>query len=452
MQPHITVTGVPGDLPTMKPNGDALKLPQLIAPKFDTLRRPSCLPNDTEFNPRPKVRKTSSHDLSINDTFTTTSFNPSSNSGLSGDIMDSEPPPCLESVTSWVFGDVQYITDFLDRWPFFSFAIPLKLINATLRTMGAPLLLNSPISGSLILVALILDAPLTTCWGLAGLALSIIMALVLKQPQHIVTSGQVTQHGLLLGLLMGRALLHNTEHSLITTGITLALTAPLSVVAGNAMTTWLSQTNLPALTLSYILLGACVCLGLDYPDLPTSTSGILVNSSSVPNLQWSQVIEGTVRGAGQVYGCPTFASSCLILAAILLFSPTMFLQACLGTLVGSLCVLMQSNDLHRVYRGDYGRHSLLTALSLGGFFFVLNFYSCLVALAGAVMSAFIFQVMLKINMPVLTVPHVVATLVLLHTRMRGGLIKRIDLVYLTFPEMHRRLFRPGNAVEDCPGH
>lgn len=230
MQPHITVTGVPGDLPTMKPNGDALKLPQLIAPKFDTLRRPSCLPNDTEFNPRPKVRKTSSHDLSINDTFTTTSFNPSSNSGLSGDIMDSEPPPCLESVTSWVFGDVQYITDFLDRWPFFSFAIPLKLINATLRTMGAPLLLNSPISGSLILVALILDAPLTTCWGLAGLALSIIMALVLKQPQHIVTSGQVTQHGLLLGLLMGRALLHNTEHSLITTGITLALTAPLRYV------------------------------------------------------------------------------------------------------------------------------------------------------------------------------------------------------------------------------
>lgn len=57
----------------------------------------------------------------------------------------------------------------------------------------------------------------------------------------------------------------------------------------------------------------------------------------------------------------------------------------------------------------------------------------------------------QINMPVLTVPHVVTTLVLLHTRMRGGLIKRIDLVYLTFPEMHRRLFRPGNAVEDCPG-
>ncbi|XP_037781957.1 urea transporter 1-like [Penaeus monodon] len=204
------------------------------------------------------------------------------------------------------------------------------------------------------------------------------------------------------------------------------------------MTTWLSQTNLPALTLSYILIGACVCLGLDYQDLPTSTPGILVNSSFVPDLQWTQVIEGTVRGAGQVYGCPGFASSCLILAAILLFSPTMFLQACLGTMVGSLCgVLMQPNDLHRVYRGDYGRHSLLTALSLGGFFFVLNFYSSLVALTGAVLSAFIFQAMLKINMPVLTVPHVVTTLVLLHTRMRGGLIKRIDLVYLTFPEMHR---------------
>lgn len=230
MQPHITVTGVPGDPPT-KRNGDALQLPQLSnLSKFDTLRRPSCLPNDTEFNPRPKVRKMSIHDLSINDTFTTTSFNPSSNSGLSDDIVDSDPPPCLESVTSWVFGDVQYITDFLDRWPFFSYVIPLRLINVTLRTMGAPLLLNSPISGSLILVALVLDAPLTTCWGLAGFALAIMMALVLKQPQHIVTSGQVTQHGLLLGLLIGRALLYNPDRSLLTTAITLALTAPLRYV------------------------------------------------------------------------------------------------------------------------------------------------------------------------------------------------------------------------------
>lgn len=58
---------------------------------------------------------------------------------------------------------------------------------------------------------------------------------------------------------------------------------------------------------------------------------------------------------------------------------------------------MQPNDLTRVYRGDYGRHSLLTALSLGGFFFVLNFYSSLVAVAGAVLSAFIYQAMLKVT-------------------------------------------------------
>lgn len=229
MHPQILVTNELGDTDTSKKNnGDSLKIPRLLAPTWDMTRRPSCLPNDTDINIRPKLNKIN-YDLSTIDSLTTASFDPSSNSGLT-DSIETDVPNCMGAVTNWVFGDVQYITDFLDRWPAISFVIPFRIINAILRTLGAPLLLNNPFSGILILAVLMIEAPLVACWGLAGVVLAFIMALVLKQSQHILTSGQVTQHGLLLGLFIGRALLHNPECSLSTAAFSLALSAPLRYV------------------------------------------------------------------------------------------------------------------------------------------------------------------------------------------------------------------------------
>ena len=42
----------------------------------------------------------------------------------------------------------------------------------------------------------------------------------------------------------------------------------------------------------------------------------------------------------------------------------------------------------------------------------------------------------------LTTPHVGATLLMLHLKVRGGKLRRVGLAYITFPEMHRRLFLP----------
>ncbi|XP_071538870.1 urea transporter 1-like [Panulirus ornatus] len=469
MQPHIFVTGVPEETHSESTTSNVTNLSvsskgssgqsgggalgQLSVPTWETaVRRPSFLPNDTEMSIRPKMRKLSTYDLSMNDTITTDSFEPTVNGGPQEDLVDNEPPPCLGYLTQWVVGDVQYITDFLDRWPLFSYILPLKLINALLRTLGAPVLTNNPFSGALILVALLLEAPLVAVWGLGALMVALVMALILKQPQHIVSSGQVTQHGLLLGLLVGHSMQHSSDHTLPAAVLVLTLTAALSVIVGNAVSTWLSQTNLPGLTLPYILVGSTLSYGLGYSDFPVGAApvGNLANNTFVTDLQWSMVLQGVARGAGQVYGCVGLASSCLVLSAMLVFSPIVFLHAILGTLVGGLCgVMMCSPPYLDLYTGQYGRHSLLTAISLGGFLFVVNFYSSLTAACGALFSAFLFHTLKQSSVPVLTTPHVVATLVLLHARIRGGLLKRVDLIYLTFPEMHRRLFRPGNAVEDC---
>ncbi|XP_068202282.1 urea transporter 1-like [Palaemon carinicauda] len=472
MQPQIFVTGVPekNNSPLHQPEGSsnpsALLSPHtnnnrtdvpipthLSVPTWETTaRRPSCLPNDTDISLRPKLRKFSSYDLSINDSINADSFEASVSIDTYEDLMDQEPPPCLEGVTKWFVGDAQYITDFLDRWPFFSFAMPLKLVNAVLRTIGAPMLANNPFSGALVLVALSIESPVVLAWGLSALLVALLVSLLLKQPPHIVSSGQITQHGFLLGLSMGHASQHLTHLDLYPTAIVLAIAAAISVLLGNALASWLSQTNLPGLTLPYIVVGICLVHLVGTYNFQQAQISLIHNTTYPADLQWSMVLQGAVRGAGQVYGCIDLTTSSLVLTALLIFSPMAFLHACTGSLTGTLFGLLVSDvPYHSVYLGQYGWHSFLTSLSLGGFFFVFNSYSSITAIAGAAFSALLYHSLSQALIPVLTTPHVLATLILLHARIRGGLLKRVDLVYITFPEMHRRLFRPGNAVEDLTG-
>ena len=126
--------------------------------------------------------------------------------GQGEDIEDPDLPPCLHGALYWVTGDVQYINDYLERWPVLSPVLPLRVINAVLRTLGAPVLVNNPFSGVLVLIALLIEVPFVVIWGMCGLMIAMVTAVLLHQPHHIVSNGQVTQHGLLLGLLVGHAM------------------------------------------------------------------------------------------------------------------------------------------------------------------------------------------------------------------------------------------------------
>ncbi|XP_063847646.1 urea transporter 1-like [Scylla paramamosain] len=441
-----------------------------------------------QMNLRPKVRKMSTYDLGMSDpSIHTGSFESQvTPEGQAEELEDPEPPPCLHGAFHWVTGDTQYLTDFLERWPLLSPVLPLRLLNAILRTLGAPLLANNPFSGALVLAALLIEAPLVVIWGTGALLVAFLTALLLRQPQHIVSSGQVTQHGLLLGLLVGHAMHSRLPGNGLVSGAArqgsglAGVTASallLGVLAAVSSVPSVSYPNSAlSLTMPYVLIGTPLCASLGFRDvaeptgvpdvtaLPSAAAPVvsvpatpvlvdgLVNVTVRPtsqHLQWTLVLQGVVRGAGQVYGCEGLVSSGLVFAATLVFSPTVFGQALLGTLTGALCgTLLDEPPYTALYAGQYGRHSLLTALSLGGFFFVLNTYSTLAGVFGGVLATLLFHALRKSPLAVLTTPHVISTLIFLHARLRGGLLKRVDLIYLSFPEMHRRLFRPGNAVED----
>ncbi|KAF2362002.1 Urea transporter [Trinorchestia longiramus] len=575
----------------------------------------------------------------------------------------------------WLTGDMQYVTDFFDRWSFLSLMLPLKLLNAALRCFGTPLLINNPISGVFIAAAIFIDQPSSLTWAGGSLVVGYVMCVVFLHPQHFVSSGQSTQHAFLLGLLASTAF-DSDLHRAFPTVVFVAVMAAVSVLLGTALTTILARSGLPAMTLSYAFLAGAVCILLKIPDPPqgdlmikhardslyvrnlsnlnldfiqnalqtqgqgkksiyipmTQQSGSYVpvqvhvtnlvdagsnkqlnfsinkipgsgqlqsgnyalkskekfesakmarktssgsssaswsthdkppiitptdpkawyvnmnklsdqtsiaaitpisntstslteeatqnevsetpkssndtrsskSSRSTPTFKetsqkpkkkylmkplsfsedddydefhqeekgdsmdmkrrkrkvnWKLVLLGAVRGAGQVFRCSGLISSALVLAAIFVFSPTMLFMGFLGGACASLtgvllemlsyggvAAAMMSPQGSLVRSGHYAQQGLLTSASLGGYFFVLTPHSAIVALGGAILAAILTRVMFLIGFPLLTFPHILTTLVLLQTRVRGGHLRQVHLQYLSFPERHRQVFQPADAL------
>lgn len=109
-----------------------------------------------------------------------------------------------------IIGNMQYLTDFLDRWNYVSFMLPLKLLNTYLRSFGTPLFVNNPLSGLLILIAIYYDHPCSLKWISACVGLALLTSEVMRPYRHVVSSGQATQHAFLLGLLASTSI--TSEH------------------------------------------------------------------------------------------------------------------------------------------------------------------------------------------------------------------------------------------------
>ena len=52
------------------------------------------------------------------------------------------------------------------------------------------------------------------------------------------------------------------------------------------------------------------------------------------------------------------------------------------------------------------------------------------------------------GLPPLTLPYVMVTFALLMVATMKSPLRKIDVTQLSYPEMHRRLFRGGNCVDD----
>ena len=125
----------------------------------------------------------------------------------------------------WIFGDMQFLTDYLDRWSFCSLLFPLKLLNAILRTYSAPLLVNNPVSGLFIALAVGLSSSMAVVCCTLAIIWALFICMVFLHSQHIISSGLPSQHAFLITLGAVKALNHHSLDIVPTTIFFIVLTA-----------------------------------------------------------------------------------------------------------------------------------------------------------------------------------------------------------------------------------
>ncbi len=98
-------------------------------------------------------------------------------------------------------GDMSAINEWLENKPWI-----LQLPNWILRAIGAPIFLNNPISGLLILIGMLLHSAWMTVNALMGLLAAIATAIMIGVDRGDIVSGGATFHGMLVGIVISSSI------------------------------------------------------------------------------------------------------------------------------------------------------------------------------------------------------------------------------------------------------
>ncbi|XP_064197961.1 urea transporter 1 isoform X2 [Anguilla rostrata] len=292
-------------------------------------------------------------------------------------------------------GDMAQLRKSMDKQPFL-----LQLVEWSLRGVSRVILANNPLSGAVILGALLMHSPWQALLGLMGLLASTLTALIIGQDSTFLFSG--------LSALLDRWDL------------------PVSVFPFNT---------------AILLYLACTGPTNPYfPHHPATPPGALQDTNAT--LHIPQLLQGVVLGVGQIYACGTLWPSVLILAAVLLFSPLLCVHALLGSAAGTLAGLSVAVRPSSLYSGLSGFNGALGCMSVGGLFFTISWKTHLFSLASAFLSAYadiaLSNLLATVALPACSwAATLTATLMLLLTAQNLSSY-RIPMGRVTTPEQNLR--------------
>lgn len=314
------------------------------------------------------------------------------------------------------------------------------LVDAFLGSYSQILFSHSRWAGGL-LVGATMCSPKLGLHGAVGVLLSIAVASALRFSRDQIRSGLYGYNPLLISLGMG-ALFDVTPVS-VCFGVA-------AVIAGVMMTASLNAAlgrtfNVPSLTLPflgvfYAVLGAA-------PYLPVTRTMVAPGKG----MEFGGLFPGAVGdflcSLGAVLFMPRIEVGLLMLGALLVASRISVVLAALGYSVVYLLmekVLLPSTDRLLIVLAC---NSIMTAIGLGGIWFVPSFSSFVFAAVGALVCALVTlgasSFLMPIAVPALILPFNVTVLLFLYAmrqRVQDGAPKAVD-VLIGSPEEHLNYFR-----------
>ncbi|XP_055341546.1 urea transporter 2-like [Paramacrobiotus metropolitanus] len=280
-----------------------------------------------------------------------------------------------------------------------------------MRGFGPPAFVNNPWSGILFVVAVGVQNIYILLFGILGLLCAAVTTYCLNVGRTRLHNGVAYFNGFLVGMFVGSTSAQRETkafwfifpvafYGCLSGFLKVALDAICHVFHIHTM-------NLPFSVLALIHLGSQLAMPFAYfagtgistqrlespledfnntLPIPVTARTVTIAVQSIFDHSPQTAFHGIFHALGKVYFCDDRAPVILCWAALLVASPLLCLMAFVGAAVGAGVAMVLGVAHDPLFSGEYSLNALLVGMSLGGFFYVLNGYSFVVALLGAALS------------------------------------------------------------------
>ena len=329
----------------------------------------------------------------------------------------------------------------------------LGFLDWVLRGIAQVVFQNNPLSGAMILAAIFYNSWVYGIACLVGTMISTATAIMLKADKGLIKDGLFGFNGALVAV----ALVAYTSPD-FTTGnlpnlhlwLYIVLCAVFTSVILPALGALLGPHKVPQLTMPFVVatwlfLGALLQFStIDVSNAlkPTSPSHFTGPS---PAYSWATWFEGTTMGIAEIFFQDNWVTGILILIGIAINTRIGAMMALMGsTLAVAGAVFYGAHD-DAIRDGLFGYNAALTAMALGGMFYVLNVPAFAYTVIGALVTARAWAslgVFLEPSgMPVLTSAFVLVTWLMLLAKGSFASLIPVAPADATTPEENLARFR-----------
>ncbi len=333
-------------------------------------------------------------------------------------------------------------------------------LDTVLRGIGQVVFQNNALTGLLLLLAIAVNSFVYTAAALFGALVSTYTAKLLRIDNRLVRDGLFGFNGALTGIAMvaftSKETLHGDFPGLTVIACT-ALAAAFSTVVARAIAFIIRNDRVPGLNLPYclatlLILGALHQFGgADSAPIARSLATGAPSTAGFAAYAPETWFYGVTTGIGQIFLQNNWLTGLVVVAAIAVNSRISAAAVIAGATVAvAICSLVGANEM-LTRSGLPSYNAALTAIGLGGLFVLLDRAGALYAVLGAVLTTCAWAALSAVfgpaGLPVLTLPFVIVTWLMVVAARGFPALRVVPLEYAVSAERTIRRFAPKRRAQ-----
>ncbi len=330
----------------------------------------------------------------------------------------------------------------------------LNFLNATFRGIAQVIFVNNPLSGLMIWLAMMFQAPWMGILSFLGSASATLAAMFMKSNPFMIRDGIYGLNGLLIGAAMGFFGQFGNGSWNPAWAIAVIILAALTSVVMETVGLWFTKTfrvsplGIPFNGVLLPFLFLVTLIAQPFFDLGPAPPPYAVGPYDHYRLMQSFHV-----GLAGVFFSDKPLSIALIMLGVAICTPIGALVAMLGGIMYILAGLLLEAKPDELYLMIWGYNAVLTAVAIGGVFYTPNrlsiFLAAVCSFLAACLSFALAPIFSSVGLPVLSVPFAIVTIgcIMLVRRALPSLVP-VALHTVASPEEHRERYKVAKKIID----